>query len=162
MHGSFTSLSLTLKQMTSFNNSNSGRVLALDIGTVRIGVAISDPSRIIAQGLGVWNAEDDAWLKDFDECLQKYNPALIVVGLPVRTDGKKSEAGENILALIERLREQYPGQTFTTWDERFTTVIAQRALIEGNVSRKNRRKTVDKLAAVLILESWLESQKNLP
>ena len=149
--------------MTSFNNS--GRVLALDIGTVRIGAAISDPSRIIAQGLGVWKAENDEWLKDFDEAIKKYNLALIVVGLPVRTDGKKSEAGERILALIEHLRALYPEQTFTTWDERFTTVIAQRALIEGNVSRKNRRKTVDKLAAVLILESWLESQnsiKNLP
>ncbi len=146
--------------MTSFNNS--GRVLALDIGTVRIGVAISDPSRIIAQGLGVWKAEDDEWLKDFDASIKKYQPALIVVGLPVRTDGKKSEAGERILALIERLRALYSEQTFTTWDERFTTVIAQRALIEGNVSRKNRRKTVDKLAAVLILESWLEAQKNLP
>ena len=149
--------------MISFNNS--GRVLALDIGTVRIGVAISDPSRIIAQGLGVWKAEDDEWLKDFDASIKKYQPALIVVGLPVRTDGKKSEAGERILALIERLRALYSEQTFTTWDERFTTVIAQRALIEGNVSRKNRRKTVDKLAAVLILESWLESQnstKNLP
>ncbi|MBQ6435740.1 MAG: RuvX/YqgF family protein, partial [Synergistaceae bacterium] len=65
-----------------------GRVLALDIGTVRIGAAISDPSRIIAQGLGVWKAENDEWLNDFDECLKKFNPSLVVVGLPVRTDGK--------------------------------------------------------------------------
>lgn len=141
-------------------NNSTGRVLALDIGTVRIGAAISDPSQIIAQGLGVWKVENDEWLKDFEECLNKFSPALIVVGLPVRTDGKKSEAAENILTLIDNLRKRYPEQNFVTHDERFTTVIAQRALIEANVSRKNRRKTVDKIAAVLILESWLETQKN--
>ena len=140
-------------------NNFSGRVLALDIGAVRIGAAISDPSRIIAQGLGVWKVENDEWKKDFDECLKKYNPSLIVVGLPLRTDGKKSEAAEKILLLIEELKSEYPELKFSTWDERFTTVIAQQTLISADVSRKKRRKTVDKIAAVLILESWLENQK---
>ena len=135
------------------------RVLALDVGSVRIGAAISDPSRIIAQGLGVWKAENDEWLKDFDECLKKYDPAVIVVGLPVRTDGRKSEAAERILTLIDGLRAEYPEREFTTWDERFTTTIAQQTLIQADVSRKNRRKTVDKIAAVLILEGWLEHNR---
>ena len=139
--------------------NNSKRVLALDIGTVRIGAAISDPSRIIAQGLGVWKVENDEWRKDFNECLKKYNPSLIVIGLPLRTDGKKSEAAEKILLLIEELKSEYPELKFLTWDERFTTVIAQQTLISADVSRKKRRKTVDKIAAVLILESWLENQK---
>ncbi|MBR0253237.1 MAG: Holliday junction resolvase RuvX [Synergistaceae bacterium] len=133
-----------------------GRVLALDIGTVRIGAAISDPSRIIAQGLGVWKAENDEWLNDFDECLKKFNPSLIVVGLPVRTDGKISSMSEKILAVIENLKSKYPELEFTTWDERFTTVIAQQTLISADVSRKKRKKNVDKIAAVLILENWLE------
>ena len=135
---------------------SSGRVLALDVGSVRIGAAISDPSRIIAQGLGVWNAENDSWLNDFDSALTKYNPAIIVVGLPLRTDGKKSEAGERILELVDELRTAYPEREFVTHDERFTTVIAQQVLIDADVSRKRRRNNVDKISAVLILESWLE------
>ena len=136
--------------------NENNRVLALDIGTVRIGAAISDPSRIIAQGLGVWKAENDEWLNDFDECLKKFNPSLIVVGLPVRTDGKISSMSEKILTVIENLKSKYPELEFTTWDERFTTVIAQQTLISADVSRKKRKKNVDKIAAVLILENWLE------
>ena len=139
---------------------SSGRVLALDVGTVRIGAAISDQNRIIAQGLGVWNAENDSWLNDFDECMKNYDPSVIVVGLPLRTDGRKSEAGERILALVDDLRKKYPEREFVTHDERFTTVIAQQMLIQADVSRKRRRKSVDKIAAVLILESWLESHRN--
>lgn len=135
------------------------RVLALDIGTVRVGAAVSDPSRIIAQGLGVWNAEGGEWLSDLEECIRQYDPAVIVVGLPLRTDGKKSEAAENVKGIIEALRVKYPELEITAWDERFTTVIAQRAMIEADVSRKKRRKSVDKVAAVLILEGWLEAQR---
>ena len=123
---------------------------------MRIGAAISDPSRIIAQGLGVWKAENDEWLNDFDECLKKFNPSLVVVGLPVRTDGKISSMSEKILAVIENLKSKYPELEFTTWDERFTTVIAQQTLISADVSRKKMKKNVDKIAAVLILENWLE------
>ncbi len=140
-------------------NINSGRVLALDIGSVRIGAAISDPSRIIAQGLGVWSAEN--FLDEFIACVEKYQPSLILVGLPNRTDGKKSEACENILRIISDLKTQFPDLNFETWDERFTTVIAQRVLLEADVSRKKRRDKIDKLAAVLILESWLENRKIL-
>ncbi|MBQ3396770.1 MAG: Holliday junction resolvase RuvX, partial [Synergistaceae bacterium] len=89
----------------------------------------------------------------------KYNPAIIVVGLPLRTDGRKSEAGEKILALVDDLRAEYPEREFVLHDERFTTVIAQQVLIGADVSRKRRRKSVDKIAAVLILESWLESNR---
>ena len=131
------------------------RVLALDIGTVRIGAAISDPSRIIAQGLGVWQI--DSWREEFDSCVKKFDPAVIVLGLPVRTDGKKSEAAERVLNILDSLKSEYPEKIFMTWDERFTTVIAQKMLIEADISRKQRRKNVDKIAAVLILESWLEA-----
>ena len=144
--------------MTSLNNP--GRVLALDIGTVRIGAAISDPSRIIAQPLGVWQAENNEWLKNFQEALKKYDPSLIILGLPVRTDGKKNEKAEKILALLEDLKAKFPERNFLTHDERFTTVIAQRALLEADVSRKGRKKVVDKIAAVLILQSWLEENRS--
>lgn len=138
--------------MTSFCK---GRVLALDIGTARVGAAISDPNQIIAQGLGVWNAEN--WLDDLDNCIKKFAPSLIVVGLPIRTDGKKSAMTEKILEILENLQTNYPDINFVTHDERFTTVIAQRTLLEADTSRKKRKKTVDKIAAVIILESYLEN-----
>ena len=133
------------------------RVLALDIGTVRTGAAISDPTRTIAQGLGVWRAE--TWRDDFAECLKKYDPAVIVVGLPSRTDGKISEAAVRVRAIVSELSAKYPEKEFVMWDERFTTVIAQRAMLEADVSRKGRLSKVDKVAAVVILEDWLESHR---
>lgn len=133
------------------------RILALDIGSVRVGAAVSDPSRIIAQGLGVWNAE--TWLEDFDAALRKYEPGVIVVGLPLRTDGKPSDAGERVRGIVAELSAKYPEREFTMWDERFTTVIAQRAMLEADVSRRGRKKKVDKVAAVVILEDWLEHNR---
>ena len=136
-----------------------GRVLALDIGTVRIGAAISDPLGIIAQGLGVWNAENNEWRRNFDEAIKKYNPKIIVAGLPLRTDGKSSESAMRISEIIEQLRNEYPGREFVFQDERFTTVIAQRAMIDADMSRRKRKKNVDKVAAVIILQDWLESHR---
>ena len=133
------------------------RVLALDIGTVRIGAAVSDPTRTIAQGLGVWDAE--TWREDFDAALTKYDPKVIVVGLPSRTDGKPSEAAERVREIVAELSVKYPEREFTLWDERFTTVIAQRVMLEADVSRRGRRKKVDKVAAVIILEDWLEHNR---
>ena len=135
------------------------RVLALDIGTVRIGAAISDSLGIIAQGLGVWKAENDEWRKDFDTAISKYDPKIVVVGLPLRTDGKDSEAAERITVIVDGLRAEYPGIEFVMQDERFTTVIAQRTMIEADTSRRKRKKNVDKVAAVIILEDWLESHR---
>ena len=135
------------------------RVLALDIGTVRIGAAISDINQIIAQPLGVWKAENDEWLIDFDDALRNYEVNNIVVGLPVRTDGKKSEAGERIKNIVDELRKKYPEKKFIFFDERFTTVIAQNLMIEADISRKKRKKNVDKLAASIILEGYLESKR---
>ena len=137
----------------------SKRILALDIGSVRIGAAISDPTQTIAQGLGVWQIEN--WLNDFEIAVKKFEPEIVVVGLPSRTDGKKSEAAEKILKIISELKIKFPDLKFQTHDERFTTVIAQRVMIQADVSRKNRRKKIDKLAAVIILEDWLENKKFL-
>ena len=135
------------------------RVLALDIGTVRTGAAISDPTRTIAQGLGVWSA--DTWRENLAECLKHYAPSVVVLGLPVRTDGRHSEAAERVRNIAEELKTDYPELSIQTQDERFTTVIAQKALLEADVSRKKRRKSVDKIAAVLILEDWLESHRQV-
>lgn len=134
--------------------------MALDIGSARVGAAISDPQRLIAQGLNVWPAEGKGgWRERFRECLERYDPTLILVGLPYRTDGSAGPEAERIHHLVDTLREEHPDREFRTWDERFTTVIAQRVLLEADVSRRGRRQKVDKVAAVLILQSWLESQR---
>ena len=138
-----------------------GRVLALDVGSVRIGAAVTDPLRVIAQGIAVWPVNDgrEGWRKKFEACLAEYDPVLILIGMPIRTSGNAGPEGERIAALVASLRESYPDRTFETWDERYTTVIAQRALLEGDVSRRERRGKVDKVAAALILQSWLEHRR---
>ncbi|GHS86124.1 putative pre-16S rRNA nuclease [Synergistales bacterium] len=133
----------------------SKRVLALDVGTVRIGVAVTDPLCVFAQGVDVWNALD--WRGCFEECLAKYDPRLVLIGLPKRTTGEYGPEEAKMEELAAELREAYPDRVFETYDERFTTVMAQRALIEGNVSRAKRRGRVDKVAATIILQSWLDS-----
>ena len=138
-----------------------GRVLALDIGSVRIGVAITDPGRIIAQGLDVWSVDGKGggWRQRFEEHLERYDPTLILIGMPRRTDGSMGPEGQRIADLVEDLRASYPEREFAIWDERFTTVIAQQALLEADVSRRGRRQRVDQVAAALILQNWLEGQR---
>ena len=140
------------------------RVLALDVGSVRIGVAVTDPLGIFAQGIAVWAVRDN-WRDKLNEALERYAPSLVLVGMPRRTDGSYGPEAQNIAALVEELRAACPGQKFDTWDERFTTTIAQQVLLEGDVSRKKRKERVDKIAAALILQNWLdarqaETQKN--
>ena len=131
------------------------RTLALDIGSVRIGVAVSDPLGIIAQGVGVWNTGGN-WKLDLDDCIKKYRPGTLLIGLPVRTTGEKGVEAENVLRIAEEIQASYPGIKVETWDERFTTAIAEQVLLEADVSRQKRRQKIDKLAAVVILQSWLE------
>ena len=136
-----------------------GRVLALDVGSVRVGAAISDPMRRIAQPLAVWPVVDKGggWRRKFEAALAQYRPTLVLAGLPVRTDGTRGPECGKIEKLLDLLRGEHPELAFETWDERFTTVIAHQAMIEGGVSRRGRRDRVDRIAAVLILENWLEN-----
>ncbi|MDR2523193.1 MAG: Holliday junction resolvase RuvX [Synergistaceae bacterium] len=133
------------------------RVLALDMGEARVGAAVTDPLGVFAQGIAVWRTY--GWRAKFEECLAQYDPELVLVGLPRRTDGTCGPEAEKIVRLVEELRTAYPGRRFATWDERYTTVIAQRVLSEADVSREKRKGKVDKIAAALILQSWLESSR---
>ena len=128
--------------------------MALDIGEARVGAAVTDPLGLFAQGIAVWCAED--WRKNFEECMARYDPELILLGMPRRTDGSYGPEAEKIERIVEELRAVYPDRRFNTWDERYTTVIAQRALLEADVSRKKRKERVDKIAAALILQSWID------
>ena len=137
-----------------------GRVLALDIGAVRIGVAVSDPLGMFAQGIAVLAAEGN-WLEELDGLVRQYEPTVLLTGLPVRTDGSKGPEAQRVIELAAQLKERYPALKVVLHDERFSTTIATRALIEGDVSRKKRKGKVDKVAAALILQSWLDGAGGL-
>ncbi|MEA3283379.1 MAG: Holliday junction resolvase RuvX [Synergistota bacterium] len=132
------------------------RIVALDMGTVRIGVAMSDPLGSFAQGVAVWDAEGD-WLSDLRELVTSRDVSTVVVGLPIRENGTKGPSAENVEAKTEAVREAFPDLEIVMWDERYTSTIANRVLTEGDVSRKKRKGQVDKVAATVILQGYLDS-----
>lgn len=136
------------------------RIVALDIGSVRIGVAVSDPLGVFAQGAAVWNARGD-WLTALSETVAQYDAPVILIGMPRRTDGSEGPEAERMRATAEKIKERFPECEIRFWDERFTTTIAQQALLEADVSRSGRKKKVDKIAATLLLQSYLDSGRNI-
>lgn len=135
-----------------------GRVLALDIGTVRIGVAVTDPLGFFAQGVDVLAAEGP-WMEELRKYVKQYDVERLLIGLPRRTDGSEGPEAVKMREIVEELRLQFKDLILEMWDERFTTTIAQQTLIEGDVSRKKRKGQVDKVAAVLLLQNYLEHQR---
>lgn len=133
------------------------RILGLDIGDKTIGVALSDPLGITAQGITTIkrkNTEKD--IAELKSICEKYNVELIISGLPKNmngTLGHQSEKVINFCGVIER----DINLPIKMWDERLTTVAANRAMIEGNLSRAKRKKIVDKMAAIYILQGYLDS-----
>jgi putative Holliday junction resolvase len=135
------------------------RILGLDVGEKRIGLAISDPLGITAQGLGVLNRQDPATdLAQLLDLARQWRVQEIVVGLPRHLDGRLGEAAGEILELARSLEESL-GVKVVTWDERLTTVEAERVLLQADLSRRRRRKVVDQVAAVLILQGYLDSRR---
>jgi len=132
-----------------------GRILCLDIGQVRIGVAVTDPLGMIAQGIGIIKM-GESWMEALDELLARYTPSTILLGYPVRTNGNIGPEAQHILDISKILEKRYPDTTIRLWDERYTTTIATRALIEGGMRRNKRRSNVDKTAAAIILQDYIE------
>ena len=134
------------------------RILALDVGTKRIGLAVSDPLGLTAQGLGVLERQD--WDRDLARLLEiarPYQVQEVLVGLPRHMDGRLGEQAEEILALARALGEAL-GARVATWDERLSTVEAERLLIQADMSRRKRRRVVDQVAASLILQAYLDGR----
>ncbi len=133
-----------------------GRVIGLDVGDVRIGVAVSDPLGIIAQPHTVIQRTELA--KDLEAIravVVDREATRIVAGLPLNREGKPGPQAEKVLEFIEALRP-VAGVDIETQDERFSTAAAERMLIDANVSRKGRKKVIDKIAAHHILQTWLD------
>lgn len=132
------------------------RILALDVGEKRIGLAVSDPLGITAQGLGVLIRRDrESDLARLLEVAREYHVQEIVVGFPRHMDGRPGKQAAAIMELGRTLGVAL-GVPVASWDERLTTVEADRVLLQADLSRRRRRRVVDQVAAVLILQSYLE------
>ena len=138
------------------------RILALDVGQKRIGLAVSDPLGLTAQGVGVLKRKGrEADLARLVEVAQEYHVQEILVGLPRHMNGRPGTQVEGILELAQALGQSL-GVPVTTWDERLSTREAERVLIAADMSRRRRRQVIDKMAAVLILQAYLDLTKQGP
>jgi putative Holliday junction resolvase len=136
------------------------RIMGLDIGSCTIGIAISDELRITAQGLKTIRRklmEED--LKEITMVIDQYKIEKIVVGLPKNMDGTLGKQAEMVFQWIKASKEKIH-LPIVTWDERLSTVGASKILLEADLSRKKRKKVIDKLAAVLILQGYLDKIGN--
>lgn len=133
------------------------RIMSLDIGSQTIGVAVSDLFGWTAQGVETichtTREKDFARLRHLAD---EYNVEEFVIGMPLNMNGTKGMRAEQTEKFAEALAAAFPDIPYHFWDERLTTVMAQRQLIEADVSRKKRKKVIDKMAAVVILEGYLQ------
>lgn len=134
------------------------RILGLDVGSKTIGVAVSDLLHVTAQGVTTisWNEHDMTTAdQELADIIKEYDISRIVIGLPKHMDGSKSDRGEISRIYAKRLERIFKLPTELI-DERLSTVAAERTLIMADVSRKKRKNVIDKMAAVWILQSYLD------
>jgi putative Holliday junction resolvase len=132
------------------------RILALDHGTKRIGVAVSDETKTIAQPLEYIPAEPYAdFLERLKKLLVEKEVELILIGMPRNMNGTYGPAAEKVNAFVSALKTTVT-LPIKLWDERLTSTIANRILIQGNVRRGERKEKVDKMAAAILLQSYLD------
>ncbi|MFM9413322.1 Holliday junction resolvase RuvX [Peptococcus simiae] len=133
------------------------RVMALDVGERRIGVAVSDALGITAQGVQTLERKsDDQAIRDLQALAENYEAGAWVIGLPKNMNNTLGYKSEETQRFAEALTQACPLPVY--WmDERLTTVAATQVLLQADVSRKKRKKKVDQLAAVLILQTWMDS-----
>ena len=139
-----------------FANKILGRIIALDYGTVRTGIAVTDELQLIASGL--CTVATDSLLKFLEDYVQKEAVEKFVVGEPKRLDNTPSEAEIHIQKFLGKLADKFPDIPIERQDERFTSKMAQRSLIESGVKKKRRRdkSLVDEVSATLILQAHLD------
>ncbi len=134
-----------------------GRILAIDYGTRRTGLAVTDPLRIIANALDTVETKQlEKYLADY---FSKNEVDIIVVGKPSQMNGQPSETMRYIEPLVGRLRHAYPDKRVVMYDERFTSVMAHRTMLESGIGKMARRDKalVDRISATIILQSYMES-----
>ncbi len=132
-------------------------VLAIDPGTRRMGLAVSDPLGVVALPLTVVSRSGD-WIGELGKIIAEREIDEVIMGLPLRLDGTEGPAAQQARALAEELEARL-GVEVRLMDERLTTIAAQRALTEAGASIRQQRKVVDKAAATLLLQSYLDAQR---
>lgn len=141
------------------------RIMGLDFGSRTVGVAISDPLLITAQGIEIIRRKDENKLRQtlarIEALVAEYEVEKIVLGLPKNMNDTIGERAELSLEFKEKL-ERRTGLPVVMWDERLTTVAADRAMMEAGIRRENRKDYVDKIAACLILQGYLDSREKEP
>jgi putative Holliday junction resolvase len=133
------------------------KILGIDYGEKRVGLAVSDPSNMVARSLKVlMRNETRRWLGEMKEIIEQNKIGKIVIGLPRNMNGSLGEKGKEVLAFVKVL-EKVVNVPIVTWDERLTTVSAEKVLVQAELSRKKRRDILDKLSACIILQNYLDS-----
>ena len=136
------------------------RVLSIDYGKKRTGIAVTDPLQIIANGLATVSTSQ---LFDFlNDYIAREQVERIVIGKPVQPNGEPSENLARVEQFVNRWRKAHPELPIEYYDERFTSVLAHRALIDSGVGKKTRRENmglVDEISATIILQDWMGSKK---
>lgn len=139
-----------------------GRALGVDLGEVRVGLALSDPDRLVATALGtldVSHANDAASVAAaIAEVAEQRQAALVVVGLPRSLSGREGRAAQHAREVARHVEDR-TGLDVEMWDERFSTVEAERVMIEGGTRRRQRRQAVDRVAATLVLQTYLDARR---
>ena len=136
------------------------RVLGLDVGTKTIGVAVSDEMGWTAQGIETIKIADEQMEQSYprlQQLIDEYSVEKIVVGLPKNMNGTIGPRGEACIEFADNVKEKLNIETMM-WDERLSTMAAERVLLSADVSRKKRKKVIDKMAAVMILQGYLDSK----
>ncbi|WP_176167389.1 Holliday junction resolvase RuvX [Mesobacillus jeotgali] len=136
------------------------RIMGLDVGSKTVGIALSDELGWTAQGFDTLKINEEENVFGFDEIgkiIKEHEVSKIVVGLPKNMNGTIGPRGEASQFYARELEERF-GIPAILWDERLTTVAAERVLLEADISRKKRKKVIDKMAAVMILQGYLNSQ----
>lgn len=136
------------------------RILALDVGTKTIGVAVSDELGIAAHGVTtIKRTELRRDIEALRKIINEYNPSEILVGVPYNIDGTVGKRGQDILKFAEKIKKAF-SLPVEFCDESFSTVDAERLLLEADLSRRKRKRVIDKMAAVFILEGYLEKKRS--
>lgn len=133
------------------------RVMCVDIGEKRIGIAVSDPLGITAQGVETYTRTGENDAKYIADKAKSLSADLIVSGLPLNMNGTEGPAAQTVRAFMDEVAAL--GLPIAFQDERLTTVSAERTLLEADMSRQKRRQVIDKLAAVYILRAYLDTHK---
>ena len=137
------------------------RILGLDIGTKTIGIAVSDELSLTAQGLLTLKRKGlQSDIRELEKLIEERSIERIVIGLPKNMNNTLGTSAKMVLSFIEELTKSVD-LPVVTWDERLSTVAAEKALLEADMSRKKRKRVIDTVAAQLILQGYLDSQQRL-